>query len=203
MFLNKMVSRTNKTFSTVLLATILFTSLTLAGCEEITTSSQVQIASPSGNQTANCQETVKGIYFCPEEQCKEQIITEISNAKTSIVVAIFSFTDDDLSAALIERHNAGIDVRILMEAGQVSKYSEQKKLIDAGIPVHMDTNSAYMHNKFIVIDSTTTLTGSVNYSGNGFNENNENLIIITGTGTAQRYITEFDRLFSEGIEWIG
>ena len=65
--------------------------------------------------------------------------------------------------------------------------------------VRNDTNSKYMHNKVMVIDSLIVLTGSFNWSANGENYNNENLIIINGTKIAGIYEEEFHEIWSEGV----
>jgi phosphatidylserine/phosphatidylglycerophosphate/cardiolipin synthase-like enzyme len=73
----------------------------------------------------------------------------------------------------------------------VKKYSGGK-----GPPV-----AVHIHHKFIVIDGDTTqptiYTGSANFSKNSENNNDENLLEISGNATlAQVYVAEFLRLYN-------
>jgi phosphatidylserine/phosphatidylglycerophosphate/cardiolipin synthase-like enzyme len=60
-----------------------------------------------------------------------------------------------------------------------------------------------MHNKFVVIDGKILMTGSVNYTGNGFDENNENMVVISGIKISQKYQTQFLKLWATGLDWVG
>lgn len=143
-------------------------------------------------------------YFCPADDCRGAIITELDAATTSIQMTMFSLTDDAVGDALVRAAERGVEVRVLLELGQISKYSEAPKLVAAGISVRQDTNSGYMHNKYLVIDGSTVMTGSVNYSANGFDENNENLLIINNNpALAAWYSADFERIYREGIDWLG
>ncbi len=74
-------------------------------------------------------------------------------------------------------------------------------LTDAGIPVRAmpvtgegDKRPAF-HHKFAVIDGTTVLTGSWNWSAKGDGINYENLVVIRDAGLADRFAVEFERLW--------
>lgn len=124
---------------------------------------------------------VLGVYFSPDGGCKNQVIYWASRANESIHVLIYSFTLDDVSDALIEAYNSGVEVQVVFEKQQISKYSEYPKLKQAGVAVRNDTNSGYMHNKVMIIDETIVLTGSFNWSAHAEEQNNENLIVIKST----------------------
>jgi phosphatidylserine/phosphatidylglycerophosphate/cardiolipin synthase-like enzyme len=49
-----------------------------------------------------------------------------------------------------------------------------------------------MHNKFIVIDEDTIMTGSYNFTTNAEENNRENLIIIPNKIVAQKYYKQFN-----------
>src|SRR5690349_5077699 len=70
-----------------------------------------------------------------------------------------------------------------------------KQLIDAGIPVVGDQRSALMHNKFMIMDSTTVWTGSWNYTINDTYRNNNNAIVMRSQKLVQDYQTEFNEMF--------
>ena len=55
-----------------------------------------------------------------------------------------------------------------------------------------------MHNKFIIIDDSTTELGSFNYTSAAEKKNAENVMVIRGNKeVASRYMQEWDRLWGE------
>jgi len=143
--------------------------------------------------------TVLGIYFSPKGGCEAQIIWWINRANISIHVLIYSFTLDSISNALINAYNRGVDVKIVFERDQVTKYSEYQKLKAAGVPVRNDTNPGLMHNKVMIIDGKIVLTGSFNWSVSAERRNNENLIVIRSIYVARVYEEEFDKIWNNSI----
>jgi len=140
--------------------------------------------------------TVLGIYFSPRGGCESQVIGWIRRANKTIHILIYSFTLDSISDALIEAHSRGVEVKIVFEKNQITKYSEYQKLKVAGISVRNDTNSGYMHDKVMIIDGIIVLTGSFNWSTHAERENNENLIIIRSIYVAAVYEEEFYRIWN-------
>jgi phosphatidylserine/phosphatidylglycerophosphate/cardiolipin synthase-like enzyme len=54
-----------------------------------------------------------------------------------------------------------------------------------------------MHHKVIIIDDKIVITGSFNFTANA-NNNDENVLVIYDKEIAKQYITEFDKIFSDG-----
>jgi phosphatidylserine/phosphatidylglycerophosphate/cardiolipin synthase-like enzyme len=143
--------------------------------------------------------TSEEIFFCPQDNCSMQLVSRIDSAKKTVLVAIYSFTHDGISDALINAKNRGLEVRVLMEKQQAgSSYSDDEKLLQAGIEVKfMDNPAGIMHNKFTVIDSNFVATGSFNYTANADEHNNENLVFLNNPESAQKFEAEFERLWAE------
>jgi len=139
------------------------------------------------------------ISFCPKDPCSENLISQLDAAQQTIDIAIYSFTLDEISDALIAAHERGVTVRVVFDKSQAaSQYSEDERLAQAGIPLKiMQKNRGIMHNKFAVIDNQTVATGSYNYSQNATENNNENLIILHSPQIAEQYETEFEFLWNE------
>ena len=143
--------------------------------------------------------TVLGIYFSPKGGCESQVIEWIRRANRSIHILIYSFTLDSISDTLIEAHSRGVEVEVVFEKNQITKYSEYQKLRAAGISVRNDTNSGDMHDKVMIIDGVIVLTGSFNWSAKAEGRNNENLIIIRSIYVANVYEEEFHRIWNSSI----
>ena len=144
-------------------------------------------------------------YFCPEDCALEnngglyRIIELIRNAESSVKIASFSFTHEELADELLKADIEGIDVSVLMERRQRNvQNSQYARLKDFGLNIKVDNNKNNMHHKFIVIDDKIVITGSPNFSFSGFNRNDENMLIIFNEELALGFAREFDKLFLEG-----
>jgi len=136
-------------------------------------------------------------YFAPEDGAQRQIIAKINGAMTSIDVMAFSFTSDPIAEAMIARLNKGVRVRALFEERNTGdKASEDKRLRDAGAKVYMDRNDFNMHNKVIILDNVTVITGSYNFSRNAEEQNDENLLILHDPGIAAQFTRKFEELIA-------
>lgn len=134
--------------------------------------------------------------FCPEDWCSSKVINEISKAKSSIYMMIFSFTHDQIGDAIIEKHEEGLEIKGIFEKSQNNKYHEFPKLNDAGIEVKWDSNTkSKLHHKVFIIDNKTVITGSFNPSKNGDTRNDENLLIIEDEEITKKFLEEFNQLF--------
>ena len=65
-----------------------------------------------------------------------------------------------------------------------------------GLDVIKDKNKFMMHHKVFIIDKKIVVTGSFNPTGNGDTNNDENILIIHDEGVAQKYLKEFERVWS-------
>ena len=65
-------------------------------------------------------------------------------------------------------------------------------LAHAGIPTFIDAAHAIAHNKVMVIDGETALTGSFNLTKAAEEENAENLLVIRDESIAEKYQRNWD-----------
>ena len=59
--------------------------------------------------------------------------------------------------------------------------------MNVGIPVRIDAQHAIAHNKIMVIDGATVITGSFNFTKNAEANNAENLLVIRSPELAAKY----------------
>ena len=138
-------------------------------------------------------------FFCPEDDCEEHILAELDKAQKSVDFMAFSFTSDAIEAKLLELMKKGVVVRGVFEKrSNDESYSAYFPLQKAGADVKIDGNPATMHHKVFIIDAKAVTTGSMNPTANGNEKNDENLIILHGQSIAERFETEFEKVFAEG-----
>ncbi|MEL7432950.1 MAG: phospholipase D-like domain-containing protein, partial [Chloroflexota bacterium] len=64
------------------------------------------------------------------------------------------------------------------------------------LDVRQDGNNGTMHHKVFIVDETTVITGSFNFSSNASRSNDENIMIIRDADIAALYTDEFFRVQS-------
>jgi phosphatidylserine/phosphatidylglycerophosphate/cardiolipin synthase-like enzyme len=72
-------------------------------------------------------------------------------------------------------------VEILLDkSNEAESYSDLKIFLENGLPPLIDASHAIAHNKIIVIDKQTVITGSYNFTNQAETQNAENVLIIKG-----------------------
>jgi phosphatidylserine/phosphatidylglycerophosphate/cardiolipin synthase-like enzyme len=133
------------------------------------------------------------VYFSPKGGCTEAVTRELDNAKTTIFVQAYSFTSARIAKALVDAHDRGVDVRVILDKSQRSeKYSSADFVAHAGIATFIDAKHAIAHNKIMVIDGETVLTGSFNFTRAAEQKNAENLLVIRDKDLAAKYTSNWD-----------
>jgi len=128
------------------------------------------------------------VCFSPKGGCTEAIVRELDNAKTSILVQAYSFTSAPIAKALVSAHERGVKVEILLDKSHLtSQYTSAPFVAKAGIPVKIDSAHDIAHNKIMIIDGETVITGSFNFTKSAEDKNAENLLIIWDKALAEKY----------------
>ena len=82
---------------------------------------------------------------------------------------------------------------ILDRSRRSEKYSSADFVNNAGIPTYIDAKHAIAHNKIMIIDGTTLITGSFNFTKAAEEKNAENLLVIKGDpGLVKKYLANFE-----------
>ncbi|MBK8027622.1 MAG: DUF1669 domain-containing protein [Chloroflexi bacterium] len=163
---------------------------------------------PTGSlPTSDNRLTIDGvpveIYFSPDDSVLERINSAIRSARRSIRFMAFSFTEDSIGDALIEKleSTSTVTVRGIFETtGSETRFSELTRLHCASLPdmeVRQDGGSFVLHHKVFIIDGRIVVTGSFNFSANATDSNDENLIVIDDPILGAQYVEEFDRRWAE------
>jgi phosphatidylserine/phosphatidylglycerophosphate/cardiolipin synthase-like enzyme len=128
------------------------------------------------------------VYFSPHGGCTDAIIRELNKANNTILVQAYSFTSAPIAKALLNAHKRGVKVEVILDKSQsTEKYSSADFLVNSGIRTYIDAAHAIAHNKVMVIDGETVITGSFNFTRAAEENNAENLLIIHEKKLAERY----------------
>lgn len=133
-------------------------------------------------------------YFAPDNQVMDHILDLVANARTSIEVMAFAFTDKRLAALLQKKSESGVKVRCLFDRRQArGKFSSFNDLKRAKLATLSPNKYGVMHHKVIIIDNDIVITGSFNFSKNADKRNDENVLVIHCPTLAKIYQDEFNR----------
>lgn len=100
------------------------------------------------------------VFFSPKGGCTEAVVEELGKAHETVLVQAYSFTSAPIAKALVEAHQRGVRVEVLLDKSQrTERYSSATFLSHAGIATFIDGRHAIAHNKVMVIDAQTVLTG--------------------------------------------
>lgn len=154
-------------------------------------------------QHLTLNDTPVDIYFSPNGGCENAIIQNIMAAQSQILVQAYYLTSAPIGRALREAHKRGVHVEAILDKSQIGKhYSSATFLDNAGIPTYIDHMHAIAHNKIIIIDRMTVITGSYNFTKAAQERNAENILIIRSQGLAKPYLENWQAHKAHALAYI-
>lgn len=140
------------------------------------------------------------VFFSPNGGAEDAIVRSIDNAKSRIRMQAFLFSNKEITQALIRAHQRGIKVDVIIDKKMPKKKpNTTSDLIEAGVPTFFDTVHRTAHDKIIIVDDDTVLTGSFNFVKVAETKNGENLLILKSKPLAKEYIKNWNKHFSHSV----
>ncbi|TVP62341.1 MAG: competence protein ComE [Leptolyngbya sp. LCM1.Bin17] len=147
------------------------------------------------------------------------IAKTLGQASRTIHLALFVFSEQAISDQLWPLAQRGVHIKTLIDPGFAYRsYSEGLDMLGIALPDHRcqwDANNRpwptpittvgvpslndgdKLHHKFAVMDQTTVLIGSQNWSQAANTVNDENLLMIRNSTVAAHFEREFQRLYED------
>jgi phosphatidylserine/phosphatidylglycerophosphate/cardiolipin synthase-like enzyme len=141
---------------------------------------------------------------------RQRLIAYINRATFSIDCAFYSFNDPPVTDALIARWNAGVKVRLILDAENSQAQADRLRVI--GVPVITSTfggnhATGIHHNKFVLVDARDastgndwTWSGSTNCSTDQLLLDPNNAFEIQDYGLTQAFLIEFNEQWGSGTD---
>jgi phosphatidylserine/phosphatidylglycerophosphate/cardiolipin synthase-like enzyme len=121
------------------------------------------------------------VCFSPKGGCTDAVVRELKAARREVLVQAYSFSSKAISQALVDAKLRGLKVEILLDrSNEKEAYSDLPFLAEQGLTPLIDAEHAIAHNKVMVLDGRTVITGSFNFTHQAEAENAENLLVIKG-----------------------
>ncbi|MFZ0888481.1 MAG: phospholipase D-like domain-containing protein [Candidatus Binataceae bacterium] len=124
------------------------------------------------------------------------VLQAIDGAKKTILMQMYELTSRDIVSASANAKRRGVDVRAIVDRSQLDEDRSDAytvaRLAAAGVPVLVDTVPGLMHNKVMIVDGATVITGSFNYTWSAEHKNAENLVVIHDPALAAEYTKNWE-----------
>jgi PLD-like domain len=130
-------------------------------------------------------------YF---KNIKQILLKLLTNSQSTIYIAVAWFTDKDILNLLIEKRQKGQKIIVVLSNDDKNfneSYSLDFEPLEAIGGQLIVIDKAFMHHKFSIIDENILVTGSANYTYNGFHKNSENIFVIDDPQTIKEFLNQF------------
>jgi hypothetical protein len=142
-------------------------------------------------------------YFSPTDHAVAgAVLPLIEEATSTLDIAMFFFTSAPIADALQRAKERGVTVRLVLDAGgAANSSSKHRALCSSGIAVKIENWGGKSHSKWAVADAglphATVVLGSMNWTGAGDADNDENTLYVKDEAFARPFGTEFERQWSD------
>lgn len=153
------------------------------------------------------------VYFSPFDDPGAVVMREMDaiiqaqrqepTSRHTILAAIFNIYDGDIVQKLVEAHQAGVAVRLVMEGHKFAPaqtwQTGDDELLTAGVPLlgYMRPGNGSMHDKFVILDDQKVATGSFNWEPGSRFENHENMVLTNDPALVRAYRERFHVIAGE------
>lgn len=142
------------------------------------------------------------VFFSPRGGCTEAVVDVLDRATNSVLVQAYSFTSAPIARAIVDAQRRHVQVAVILDKSQRSeKYSSADFLRNSGVATFIDATHAIAHNKVMVIDGATVITGSFNFTKAAEENNAENLLIINDPVLAAKYVANWKTHLSHSARY--
>jgi phosphatidylserine/phosphatidylglycerophosphate/cardiolipin synthase-like enzyme len=148
------------------------------------------------------------VAFTPGDDVAARIVERIANARSSVKMQAYLFTDRRVANALLAARKRGVEVQVIGDASQQAAggLPHLAALQRAGARVWLDAEHAAAHDKVIIVDGggdrAVVITGSYNFTNAAQSRNAENIVVISGNrAVTDRFVDNFEKHRRESRPW--
>jgi phosphatidylserine/phosphatidylglycerophosphate/cardiolipin synthase-like enzyme len=138
-----------------------------------------------------CYEGTVMPIFSPSDS--EKMFDLIRNAKHEIKVEVYEFSYKYLADALVDARERDVSVKVILEPSVYINSNMFDYLLNKGIDVSWASKKFHnTHSKFMIIDDSIVLVGSMNWSENAMKNNREASVVVYSKEISNRFENIFD-----------
>ena len=158
--------------------------------QDLAIAGQPQVLPPAQPDAA-----VQVLVTRPGDAIHSSALALIDGARQSIVMEMFDLSDRLVLDSLTAARGRGVAVRVLLEPTQSQNVDAMASLRAAGAQARFFTpvGGELLHAKLALVDGTTVLFGSCNWTRSGFSRNHELDLLVRDTMLAQIFRARADQ----------
>ncbi|MCI5969334.1 phospholipase D-like domain-containing protein [Helicobacter sp.] len=150
------------------------------------------------------------LYFMPKEQKRalDALLQTIKNTQNTLDIAIYSFTNREISKAIRDAAKKGVKVRIVYDKksnqdpnkstiGYLAKLKNIETCLLEGERSQNGKYNGLMHIKMAISDNKHLILGSANWSKSAFETNYETLLILDDVKLITQSHNTFEEMFKQ------
>ncbi|MGL4736607.1 MAG: phospholipase D-like domain-containing protein [Cellulosilyticaceae bacterium] len=144
-------------------------------------------------------------YFSHSTPLDEKLIIQINQAKSTLDIAIYTITKKEIVNAIIAAKERGVTVRLICDKEQIHTPAEHDDILNFQshqIPIKINSHAGLMHLKITIIDHTTILFGSYNYTKAATLLNDELLVLLDDALIAKDFSQQFETMWQDQKHFI-
>ena len=139
------------------------------------------------------------------------IVKFIDGAKRKLYIAVQELDSEEIARAIVRARQRKVLVKLVLEADYLRAKKAHKDpfipggahqinrdihdaILRANIKVNSDFNPSIFHQKFIIRDGQSLLTGSTNFTETGTKQNLNHIVIVHDKKIAKAYDNEFSEI---------
>lgn len=156
------------------------------------------------------------IYMGPDpigapDNLLETIVNFIDGAQKKLYIAVQELDSEEIARAIVRARQRKVLVKLVLEADYLRAKKAHKDpfklggahqtnrdlhdaILRANIKVNSDFNPKIFHQKFIIRDDASLLTGSTNFTETGTKQNLNHIVIVHDKKIAKAYDNEFSEI---------
>ena len=140
---------------------------------------------------------------------ENRLIQEVNNENAHIDFVIYRLEDGSLMQALMNKFNAGVPLRLIIDPGQYTNnawpeywltHANIDKLWAAGVPIKQRTHQGLTHLKTL-ITSTYATNASSNFGPNWQRDHNYFISAATKPAAYQAYVDDFNSMWGNARDF--
>lgn len=152
----------------------------------------------ASSMTATLPACMPTVCFSPLGHCDAEVVRVLDGAQTSLDLAVYGLNRASIVDAIIRARARGVAVRLIVDKLQSHGQHEREplaRIVASGVPVKRNTRYL-MHDKFVISDGLTVGLGSMNWTLQGVERNNENFMVMSCAPIAVEYAEAFASMWA-------
>lgn len=129
---------------------------------------------------------------------EKEIISAIRNSQKNLKIAVTWFTNHEIFNEVLDKlKSPDFEVSLIVLNDRINNKKEGlnfQQLIENNGNFYFSSNDNMVHHKFCIVDESTVITGSYNWTYYAENRNWENVVILKDAEIVNGYLNEFNRI---------